>query len=39
MDDEPKTVKELLVELKDASELMVDLAYAAVFFNEEKLAR
>ena len=28
-DDEPKTVKELLVELKDASELMVDLAYAA----------
>ena len=25
--------------MKDASELMVDLAYAAVFFNEEKLAR
>ncbi len=39
MDDQPKTVKELLVEAKDASELMVDLAYAAVFFNEEKLAR
>src|SRR2546422_2338771 len=39
MDEEPKTVKELLVEAKDASELMVDLAYAAVFFNEEKLAR
>ncbi|MGH2594866.1 MAG: potassium channel family protein [Actinomycetota bacterium] len=39
MDNEPKTVKELLVQLKDASELMVDLAYAAVFFNEEKLAR
>ena len=39
MDDEPRNVKELLVELKDASELMVDLAYAAVFFNEEKLAR
>ena len=39
MDDaEPKNVKDLLVELKDASELMVDLAYAAVFFNEEKLA-
>jgi uncharacterized protein with PhoU and TrkA domain len=38
MDDEPKTVKDLLVEAKDASELMVDLAYAAVFFNEEKLA-
>ena len=39
MDEEPKTVKELLVELKDASELVVDLAYAAVFFNEEKLAQ
>ncbi len=39
MDNQPKNVKELLVELKDASELMVDLAYAAVFFNEEKLAR
>src|SRR5215212_6542116 len=40
MDDQPpNTVKELLVELKDASELMVDLAYAAVFFNEEKLAQ
>src|SRR5512132_3915496 len=35
---EPNTVKDLLVELKDASELMVDLAYAAVFFNEEKIA-
>jgi uncharacterized protein with PhoU and TrkA domain len=32
-------VKDLLIEAKDASELMVDLAYAAVFFNEEDLAR
>ena len=39
MDDQPRTVKDLLIEAKDASELMVDLAYAAVFFNEEKLAR
>jgi uncharacterized protein with PhoU and TrkA domain len=39
MDEQPKSVKDLLVELKDASELMVDLAYAAVFFNDEKLAR
>ena len=39
MDEEPKSVKELLVEAKDASELMVDLAYAAVFFEDEKLAR
>ena len=38
MDEHPRNVKDLLVELKDASELMVDLAYAAVFFNEEKLA-
>jgi uncharacterized protein with PhoU and TrkA domain len=39
MDDQPKNVKDLLVEAKDASELMVDLAYAAVFFDDEKLAR
>ena len=38
MDDEPKNVKELLVEAKDASELLVDLAYAAVFFDDEELA-
>src|SRR5437762_1479015 len=36
--DEPSNVKELLVASKDASELMVDLAYAAVFFNDPKLA-
>jgi uncharacterized protein with PhoU and TrkA domain len=34
-----RNVKELLVEAKDASELMVDLAYAAVFFGDEELAR
>src|SRR6266536_1089850 len=34
----PRNVKELLVEAKDASELMVDLAYGAVFLNEEDLA-
>lgn len=37
-DEEPRNVKELLVEAKDASELMVDLAYAAVFFNDDDLA-
>ncbi|HEX9236328.1 MAG TPA: PhoU domain-containing protein, partial [Actinomycetota bacterium] len=37
-EDKPRNVKELLVEAKDVSELMVDLAYAAVFFNEENLA-
>lgn len=35
----PSTVKGLLAEIKDVSELMVDLAYAAVFFNDEKLAK
>ena len=34
-DDQPRNVKDLLAEAKDASELMVDLAYAAVFFNDE----
>src|SRR5207253_8975459 len=37
-EERPKNVKELLVELKGASELMVDLAYAAVCCNEEDLA-
>src|ERR687887_1148616 len=37
-DDQPRNVKELLSEAKDVSELMVDLAYAAVFFNDENLA-
>jgi uncharacterized protein with PhoU and TrkA domain len=37
-DDQPRNVKELLVEAKDVSELMIDLAYAAVFFNDDKLA-
>ena len=32
------TVKGLLAEIKDSSELMVDLAYAAVFFSDEELA-
>ncbi len=36
--DRPSNVKDLLVELKDASELMVDLAYGAVFLNERNLA-
>lgn len=34
-----RTVKELLVEAKDAAELMVDLAYAAVFFGDDGLGR
>jgi uncharacterized protein with PhoU and TrkA domain len=35
----PNTVKELLAEIKDSSELMVDLAYAAVFFSDAELAK
>jgi uncharacterized protein with PhoU and TrkA domain len=39
MHEPPKrTVKDLLAESKDTSELMVDLAYAAVFFADPKLA-
>jgi uncharacterized protein with PhoU and TrkA domain len=34
-----RTVKGLLAEIKDASELMVDLAYAAVYFTDSDLAR
>ncbi|MEX1047475.1 MAG: TrkA C-terminal domain-containing protein [Actinomycetota bacterium] len=37
-EEEPRNVKDLLIEAKDSSELMVDLAYAALFFNEESLA-
>ena len=35
----PSTVKGLLAEIKDVSELMVDLAYAAVFFADEQIAK
>ena len=39
MKDGRNTVKGLLSEIKDESELMVDLAYAAVFFADTDLAR
>ena len=35
----PRTVKELLAEIKDTSELMVDLAYASVFLSDAELAK
>jgi len=35
---EPTPVKELLTEMKDISELMIDLAYSAVLFNSEEIA-
>ncbi len=39
MDEGRSTVKGLLAEIKDSSELMVDLAYAAVFFADADLAK
>lgn len=39
MMDEPRTVKDLLAEAKDVSELMVDLAYASVFFGDQRIAQ
>ena len=35
----PSTVKEFLAEIKDSSELMVDLAYASVFLADPDLAK
>ncbi len=35
---EPKTVREILTEMKDTSELIVDLAYAALLFNSSEIA-
>ncbi|WP_178915929.1 potassium channel family protein [Natronomonas gomsonensis] len=36
---EPVSVKELLVEMKDTSELLIDLAYSAVLHGSEDIAR
>jgi uncharacterized protein with PhoU and TrkA domain len=35
---EPTPVKELLTEMKNISELIIDLAYSAVLFNSEEIA-
>jgi uncharacterized protein with PhoU and TrkA domain len=37
-DEPPRTLKALLSEAKDTSELMVDLAYAALFFGDARMA-
>src|ERR671919_2761617 len=37
-DERRQNVKDLLAEAKDTSEIMVDLAYAALFFDDEDLA-
>jgi uncharacterized protein with PhoU and TrkA domain len=39
MDEKPpRNLKAMLAEAKDSSELMVDLAYAALFFGDEQMA-
>jgi len=38
-DRPPRNLKAMLSEAKDTSELMVDLAYAALFFDDEAMAR
>ena len=37
-DRPPRNLKAMLSEAKDTSELMVDLAYAALFFDDEAMA-
>src|SRR5439155_24044613 len=38
MEDRPRNLKAMLSEAKDTSELMVDLAYAALYFNDMDMA-
>jgi uncharacterized protein with PhoU and TrkA domain len=38
-ESQPTTVKDILVEMKDVSELMVDLAYSTIIFDSEDMAR
>ncbi|RLI86019.1 MAG: potassium channel protein, partial [Archaeoglobales archaeon] len=33
-----RTVKDLLIEIKDTSEIIVDLAYSAILFDSEDIA-
>jgi uncharacterized protein with PhoU and TrkA domain len=37
-DSSPRNLKDMLAQAKDTSELMVDLAYAAIFYNSEDLS-
>src|SRR4051812_44412186 len=38
MDERPRNLKTMLSEAKDSSELMVDLAYAALYFGDPDMA-
>jgi len=39
MDESPRNLRTMLAEAKDHSELMIDLAYAALFFNDRDMAQ
>ncbi|MHA1917067.1 MAG: potassium channel family protein [Candidatus Ranarchaeia archaeon] len=36
---EPRSVRELLIEMKNTSEIMIDLAYYSVLYNDQKIAK
>ncbi|MEZ5209182.1 MAG: PhoU domain-containing protein [Acidimicrobiales bacterium] len=38
MEDRPRNLRSMLAEAKDTSELMVDLAYAALYFGDPDMA-
>jgi uncharacterized protein with PhoU and TrkA domain len=38
MEDKPRNIRSMLAEAKDLSELMVDLAYASVYFDDNEMA-
>ena len=38
MDDRPNNLRSMLAEAKNLSELMVDLAYASVYFDDVEMA-
>ncbi len=38
MDDKPRNLRSMLTEAKDTSELMLDLAYASVYFGDPDMA-
>ena len=38
MEETPRNLRSMLAEAKDTSELMVDLAYASVYFGDRDMA-
>jgi len=34
----PKTVKDLLIEIRNATELIIDLAYSSILYDAEDIA-